>query len=65
MHCPDHCKGITAVSRGNNLATKTAKEVGLEETAASMLFTTLPELPNLQGYPVYTEEELGSGGAHL
>jgi hypothetical protein len=32
-----------AVARGNYLATKAAKEVALEETAASVLAVTLPE----------------------
>lgn len=57
IHCTGHQKGTTAMARGNNLA---AKEVALEETAASVLPATLPESPNpnLPECPIYTEEEI-------
>jgi hypothetical protein len=60
IHCQSHEKGKTAVARGNNSAAKAAKEVALEETAASLLAVTLPELPrpNLLEYPISLEEEI-------
>lgn len=60
IHCPGYQKGITPVARGINLADKAAKEVALEETAASILPAILPEPPNpnLTEFPVCTEEEI-------
>ena len=42
------------------MADRTAKEVALEKSAASMLAATLPEppKPNLQACPAYMEEEI-------